>query len=89
MKSIIFSKGMEVNFKRFFRSLLTVRVGLSLVLHPTQVQRANFVSVLDKILQKRHNFPRIFDIWTFHQYFANMSTTCKTKLPDPAVEFWW
>ncbi len=83
--------------KRFFGSLLTfVKVGLSLVLHLTQVRQANFMSMLDKMLQNNGIF---WESMTF-QHFVDMSTSCTTKfaglvlfdvafLPYMLSSCWW
>ncbi len=73
-----------------------MKVGLSLVLHLTQVRQANFMSMLDKMLQNNGIF---WESMTF-QHFVDMSTSCTTKfaglvlfdvafLPYMLSSCWW
>ncbi len=79
----IFYEGIKVNSKRFFGSLpqnfLLCEDGSVCSSPPDTNLTGNCCVCVRQNVAKRHDFSKIFNILTFHWYFANMLTTCTTK----------
>ncbi len=71
---------MKVNFQKILLKFAYLFEGGSVLGSPPNTGlMGKFCVCFRQNVATWHNFLRIFDIWTFLQYFADILTTCTTK----------